>query len=42
MFKGTQWVVFEPDQWALWAKVRRSIIGFVGGLCDIAIKQRGE
>jgi hypothetical protein len=34
VLKGAQWVVFEPNQWDLWAKVKRSIIGFVGGVCE--------
>jgi len=30
--KGTQWVVFEPNDPALWGKVKRNITAFLTGL----------
>jgi phage tail sheath protein FI len=29
IFNGTQWVVFEPNDYALWAKMRRTIAAFL-------------
>jgi phage tail sheath protein FI len=29
IFNGTQWVVFEPNDYALWAKMRRTISAFL-------------
>ena len=29
IFEGTQWVVFEPNDDALWAKIRRTISAFL-------------
>ena len=29
IFRGTQWVVFEPNDQALWAKVRRDVVAFL-------------
>ena len=30
IFRGTQWVVFEPNNEALWARVRQTIEQFLG------------
>ena len=30
--EGTQWVVFEPNDEPLWARVRRSVTGFLRGV----------
>jgi phage tail sheath protein FI len=32
IYKGTQWVVFEPNNEGLWAKVKKNIIEFLVGL----------
>ena len=29
IFNGTQWVVFEPNDYALWAKIRRTVAAFL-------------
>ena len=30
ILNGTDWVVFEPNDHALWAKIRRTISAFLG------------
>jgi phage tail sheath protein FI len=32
LYRGTEWVVFEPNDEPLWARIRRSVTAFMHGL----------